>query len=142
MANLTRDFPDDSQTDVFSAFLQDSREARTATSVSGSPNGVRGIDLAIFLWHLGALLPLIACERTIERLTLALVVAAAAVPRSSQNFLKHRPDLASRVCQGVGDVARLAGRHSPAGFDAMAGDLAFPILGMRRRRHRVYGPRH
>jgi hypothetical protein len=44
--------PDDSQTGVniraFPAFLQDSREVRTATSASGSPNGGRGADLAIF----------------------------------------------------------------------------------------------
>jgi hypothetical protein len=37
---------------------------------------------AIFPWHSGALLPAVALERmTIERLTLALVAAAAAVPQ-------------------------------------------------------------
>jgi hypothetical protein len=45
---LIRDSPYDSQTGVniraFPAFLQDSREVRTATSASGSPNGGRGAD--------------------------------------------------------------------------------------------------
>jgi hypothetical protein len=51
-----------------------------ASSIPGRPSGVRVSDLAIFPWHSGALLPAVALERmTIERLTLALVVAAAAV---------------------------------------------------------------
>ena len=53
-----------------------------ASSIPGRPSGVRVSDLAIFPWHSGALLPTFALERmTIERLTLALVVAAAAVPQ-------------------------------------------------------------
>ena len=53
-----------------------------ASSIPGRPSGVRVSDLAIFPWHLGALLLAVVLERmTIERLTLALVVAAAAVPR-------------------------------------------------------------
>ena len=43
---------DDSQTGVnirvFPALLQDRREVPTATGTSGSPNGGRGADLAIF----------------------------------------------------------------------------------------------
>jgi hypothetical protein len=50
--SLNRDSPDDSRSGVnirvFPAFLQDSREVRTATSASGSPNGGRGADLVIF----------------------------------------------------------------------------------------------
>jgi len=49
---INRDSPDDSRSGVsiciFPAFLQDSREVRTATSASGSQNGGRGADLAIF----------------------------------------------------------------------------------------------
>ena len=46
------------------------------------PNGVRGSHLAIFPDIGTHLLRLVGLERTtIERLTLALVVAAAAVPR-------------------------------------------------------------
>src|ERR1039458_3104822 len=49
---LSRDSPDESQTGVniraFPAFPQDSREVRTATGASGSPNGGRGADLATF----------------------------------------------------------------------------------------------
>src|SRR5262249_14982853 len=53
-----------------------------ASSIPGRPSGVRVSDLAIFPWHSGALLPAVALERmTIERLTLALVAAAAAVPQ-------------------------------------------------------------
>jgi hypothetical protein len=33
----------------FPAFLQDRREVQTATGTSGSPNGGRGANLAIFL---------------------------------------------------------------------------------------------
>jgi hypothetical protein len=88
---LSRDSPDDSRSGVnihvFPAFLQDSREVRTATSASGSPNGGRGADLAIFpgIWvHSSHRL----LERmTIERLTLALVVAAAVVPQSAAKSL-------------------------------------------------------
>jgi hypothetical protein len=47
---LSPDFPDDSRSGVnvgaFPAFRQDSREVRTATRTSGSPNGGRGADLA------------------------------------------------------------------------------------------------
>src|ERR1700681_2176572 len=49
---ISRDSPDDSRTDVntrvFPAFPQDRSEVRTATVNSGSPNGGRGADLAIF----------------------------------------------------------------------------------------------
>ena len=46
------------------------------------PNGVRGSHLAIFPDIRDALLRFVGLERTtIERLMLALVVAAAAVPR-------------------------------------------------------------
>ena len=49
---LSRDSPDESQTGinvrVFPALLQDRREVLTATSTSGSPNGGRVADLAIF----------------------------------------------------------------------------------------------
>jgi hypothetical protein len=51
-AQLIRDSPDESQTGinvrVFPALLQDRREVLTATSTSGSPNGGRVADLAIF----------------------------------------------------------------------------------------------
>ena len=41
-------------------------------------------DCLIWPWHLDALIPSVALEcMTVERLTLALVVAAAAVPRSA-----------------------------------------------------------
>jgi len=44
---LDLDSPDESQTGVniraFPAFPQDSREVRTATGASGSPNGGRGL---------------------------------------------------------------------------------------------------
>jgi hypothetical protein len=66
---------------AFPAFLQRKRELRTATSTSGSPHGGRGSDLAIFPWHWDTPLPSVALERPIEHVTLALVVAAAAVPR-------------------------------------------------------------
>jgi hypothetical protein len=66
---------------LFQAFLQRKRELRTATSTSGSPHGGRGSDLAIFPWHWDTPLPSVALERPIEHVTLALVVAAAAVPR-------------------------------------------------------------
>jgi mono/diheme cytochrome c family protein len=82
---LSRNSPDESQTGVniraFPAFPQDSREVRTATGASGSPNGGRGADLAIFpgIWTHSSRR---ALERmTIERLTLALVVAVAVVQR-------------------------------------------------------------
>jgi hypothetical protein len=53
-----------------------------ASRIPGRPSGVRVSDLAIFPWHLGALLPAVALERmTVERLTLARVVVAAAVPQ-------------------------------------------------------------
>ena len=65
---------------AFSASLQDRREVWTATSTSGSPNGGRAADLAIFvgIWTY--------CSRqldlhAIEGLMLALVVAAAVVPQ-------------------------------------------------------------
>src|ERR1019366_8772535 len=49
---LNRDSPDDPGTGLdiraFPAFPQDSREVRTATGASGSPDGGRGADLAIF----------------------------------------------------------------------------------------------
>jgi hypothetical protein len=82
---LNRDSPDESQTGVniraFPAFPQDSREVRTATGASGSPNGGRGADLAIFP-GIGTPSSRRALERmTIERLTPALVVAAVAVQR-------------------------------------------------------------
>jgi hypothetical protein len=51
---------------VFPALPQGSREVRTATGALGSPSGL----IWHFRWHLGALLPSMACERmTIERLT-------------------------------------------------------------------------
>jgi hypothetical protein len=49
---LSRDSPDGYRSGVsirvLPAFLQDSGEVRTATSASGSPNGGREADLAIF----------------------------------------------------------------------------------------------
>ena len=83
---LSRDSPDAPGTGVnigaFPAFLQGRREVRTATSTSGSPHGGRGSDLAIFAWHWDTPLPSVALGRMpIEHVTLALVVAAVAVPR-------------------------------------------------------------
>ena len=83
---VSRDSPDEPRLGVnicaFPAFPQDRRAVSTVTSALGSSDGVRGADLAIFLgiWaHFG---PLVAVERrTIERLTRARVVAAAAVLR-------------------------------------------------------------
>ena len=50
--------------------------------IPGAANNVRGTDLAVFLGISDTLLPSVALERmTIERLMLALVVAAAAVPQ-------------------------------------------------------------
>ena len=82
---ITRHSPDDSRTGVnssdFLAFLEARRELRAET---GGPNGGRGVDLAIFPGILDALLLSVALECiTIERLTPALVAAAAVVPRSA-----------------------------------------------------------
>ena len=84
---LIRDFPDQLQNwheySGFPAFLQDRREVRAAAGTMGGPNGGRGADLAIFpgiRTHFPRRLILIECM-TIDRLTLALVMAAAAVPR-------------------------------------------------------------
>ena len=50
--DINRDSPDGPRTGVntrvFPAFRQDRSEVRTATVNSGSPNGGRGADLAIF----------------------------------------------------------------------------------------------
>ena len=52
-----------------------------ATGIAGFPNGLEGL-IWPFSLAFGTLLPSVALERMhIERLTLALVVAAAAVPR-------------------------------------------------------------
>jgi hypothetical protein len=63
---------------AFSTSLRDKREVWTATSISGSPNGGRAADLAIFrrIWTY--------CSRRLDLhaiggLMLALVVAAAVV---------------------------------------------------------------
>jgi hypothetical protein len=63
---------------AFPTFLQDRREVWTATVISGSSDGGRGLIWPFFL-AVGRTLPSVALERmTIERLTLALAVAAAA----------------------------------------------------------------
>jgi hypothetical protein len=81
---MSRDSPDESPTGinvrVFPALLQDRREVLTATSTSGNQNAGRGSDRAIFpgIWtHSFCRLLL----NDTERLTLALVVAAAVAPR-------------------------------------------------------------
>src|SRR5664280_1320924 len=90
---LDRDSPDESQTGVniraFPAFPQDSREVRTATGASGSPNGGRGADLAIFpdIWTHSSRR---ALERmTIERLTLALVARRLAIALRDWNEIEQ-----------------------------------------------------
>jgi len=82
--DFDRHSPDDSETSVesseFAASLQARREIWLATSSSRSPKDGRGVDLAIFpgIWtHSFCRLLL----NDTERPTLALVVAAAAVPR-------------------------------------------------------------
>jgi hypothetical protein len=60
-----RDSPDGSRTGVnirvFPAFLEDRSEVRTATVNSGSPNGGRGADLAIFAGIFGPTPPIGSC---------------------------------------------------------------------------------
>jgi len=69
---------------AFPPFLQDRREVWTASDTSGNQNSGRAANLAIFSDIWDALLPSVSLEcMTIERLTLALVVAAAVVPRST-----------------------------------------------------------
>src|SRR6266536_3596285 len=69
---------------AFPAFLARPSEVKMATGNLGSPNVGRRADLAIFPWHLDARLLSVALERmTIAGLTLALVAAAAVVPRSA-----------------------------------------------------------
>jgi hypothetical protein len=82
----SRHSPDDSRTGVniraFPVSLEDRREVRTPTGTFGQPE--RLVEGLIWPspWHLDALLLSVALERmTVERLMLALVVAAAAVPR-------------------------------------------------------------
>jgi hypothetical protein len=66
---------------IFSELLGSPDLRRGRLPVSRRPNGVRGSD-GHFPSHSNALLPSVALERVrIERLTLTLVVAAAAVPR-------------------------------------------------------------
>ncbi|MGA3309595.1 MAG: hypothetical protein ABSD08_13405 [Xanthobacteraceae bacterium] len=91
LAGLNWDSPDDCRFTVnirtFPAFLQDRREVWDDYQYLGSPKVVGGLS-GHFPRHLGALLPSIACERmAIERLTLALVVAAAVVPQSATKSL-------------------------------------------------------
>ena len=120
---LDRDSPDESQTGVniraFPAFPQDSREVRTATGASGSPNGGRGADLAIFpgIWTHSSRR---ALERmTIERLTLALVARrlSGGVPlrfRERDNiFIRCEAKWAERSAYGVCDIGR---SHMPIMF--------------------------
>src|SRR5262245_43742323 len=93
---LNRHSPDDSRTGVniraFPVSLEDRREVRTPTGPLRQPERlVEGLIWPSF-WHLDALLPSVALERrTVERLMLALVVAAAAVPDEPQNLLEHLP---------------------------------------------------
>jgi hypothetical protein len=98
---LNRDSPDDcrSAMSVFWPLLQDGRELRTATDTSGIQNGGRVANLAIFRWHLDALLPSIACERmTIAPHAGALVAAAAVVPQSAAKSF-------GTICRGMATSA-------------------------------------
>src|ERR1035441_364006 len=85
---VNRDSPDDPGTGLdirgFPGSLRGRSAIRTATVTSGSPDGGRGADLAFFagIWTHSP--PSVALERmTIGRLTQALVVAVAVVPRSA-----------------------------------------------------------
>jgi hypothetical protein len=75
------DSPDESPTGinvrVFPALLQDRREVLTATSTSGNPTLVEGLIWPFSWTHSFCRLLL----NDTERLTLALVVAAAVAPR-------------------------------------------------------------
>ena len=80
MKALIRDSPDDSQTGgdfyEYPVFCQGGFAARTTAATTGSPDGGRGSDLAIFP-GMDALLPSVALEHmTIGLLTQATVATA------------------------------------------------------------------
>jgi hypothetical protein len=80
--DLSRDSPDEPRTDVNGSPILNWLKAQIRRTAFQAAQAVFEGLIWPFPWHLDALLPSVALERmTIERLTLALVVAAAAVLR-------------------------------------------------------------